>query len=82
MTHYDDEALCTLSQIKVHGTTVIASFQEEVKISEATMRDMLSQLNLELSHDRNFFDHEKKFFLVLFFFLIKSFSLYYIKINI
>ena len=47
MTHYDDEALCTLSQIKVHGTTVIASFQEEVKISEATMRDMLSQLNLD-----------------------------------
>lgn len=47
MTHYDNEALCTLSQIKVHGTTVIASFQEEVKMSEATMRDMLSQLNLD-----------------------------------
>jgi hypothetical protein len=47
LTHYDNEALCTLSQIKVHGTTVIASFKEEVERSDTLMRDMLSQLSLE-----------------------------------
>ena len=29
-THYDNDALCTLSQLKVHGTTVIASLQQEL----------------------------------------------------
>ena len=47
LTHYDNEALCTLSQIKVHGTTVIASFKQEVERSDSLMRDMLSQFNLE-----------------------------------
>lgn len=32
-SHYGTEDLCTLSQIKVHGTTVIASFAEEVELS-------------------------------------------------
>ncbi len=51
LTHYDNEALCTLSQIKVHGTTVIASFKEEVERSDTLMRDMLSQLSLENTDD-------------------------------
>ena len=29
-THYENDALCTLSQVKVHGTTVIASLQQEL----------------------------------------------------
>jgi hypothetical protein len=47
LTHYSDEALCTLSQIKVFGMTVIAAFQQEVQRSDHSMRDMLSQLNSE-----------------------------------
>jgi hypothetical protein len=47
LTHYSNEALCTLSQIKVYGTTVIAAFQQEVERSDTSMRDMLSQLNSE-----------------------------------
>ena len=47
LTHYSDEALCTLSQIKVFGMTVIAAFQQEVQRSDHNMRDMLSQLNSE-----------------------------------
>jgi hypothetical protein len=44
LTHYGSEDLCTLSQIKVHGTTVIASFQQEVKRSDTLVKDMLNQL--------------------------------------
>lgn len=44
LTHYGSEDLCTLSQIKVHGTTVIASFQQEVKRSDNLVKDMLNQL--------------------------------------
>jgi len=45
LSHYDNDALCTLSQIKVHGTTVIASFQQEVERSEDGVRSMLHKLN-------------------------------------
>ena len=48
LTHYLNEALCTLSQIKVFGMTVIASFKQEVERSDNQMRDMLSSLNREL----------------------------------
>jgi hypothetical protein len=44
LTYYGNEALCTLSQIKVHGTTVVASLNEEFERSETMMRDMLNQL--------------------------------------
>lgn len=50
LTHYSDEALCTLSQIKVYGMTVIASFQQEVERSDShmlEMRDMLETFNSE-----------------------------------
>ena len=47
LTHYSDEALCTLSQIKVFGVTVIASFQQEVQRSDTNMRDMLNQISSE-----------------------------------
>jgi len=47
MTHYSDEALCTLSQIKVYGMTVIASFQQEVQRSDHHTRDMLNHLTAE-----------------------------------
>lgn len=40
LSHYDTESLCTLSQIKVHGTTVIASFKEEVEMSDNHMRTL------------------------------------------
>lgn len=43
ITHYLDEALCTLSQIKVHGVTVIASLKQEVEMS----RDHLQMLRNE-----------------------------------
>lgn len=49
LTHYGSEDLCTLSQIKVHGTTVIASFQQEVKRSDTLVKDMLNQLRNEES---------------------------------
>merc|ERR1719230_483147 len=35
-THYDNDALCTLSQLKVHGTTVIASLQQELAAAAPT----------------------------------------------
>lgn len=47
LTHYLDEALCTLSQIKVYGVTVIASLKEEVEMS----RDHLQLLRND--EDRN-----------------------------
>ena len=34
-------------QIKVHGTTVIASFKQEVERSDQHMRDLISHLNGE-----------------------------------
>lgn len=45
LTHYGGEELCTLSQIKVHGTTVIAAFQQEVKDSEDFVKNMLTQFD-------------------------------------
>lgn len=47
LSHYDSESLCTLSQIKVHGTTAIASFKEEVEMSDNHMRSMLNTLTDE-----------------------------------
>jgi len=51
LSHYDNDALCTLSQIKVHGTTVIASFQQEVERSEDGVRSMLHKLNRKDGND-------------------------------
>ena len=48
LSHYGSEDLCTLSQIKVHGTTVIASFKQEVERSDSHIRDLLSHLNGEV----------------------------------
>ncbi len=53
ISHYSDDggyddSLCTISQIKVHGTTVIASFQQEVERDNAdSVRSVLQQLNLQ-----------------------------------
>lgn len=44
LTHYLDEALCTLSQIKVHGMTVIASLKDEVEMSGRDLKDILNDL--------------------------------------
>jgi hypothetical protein len=52
LSHYSDESLCTLSQIKVYGMTVIASFQQEVLRSDHNVRDMLSTLNEEEEENR------------------------------
>jgi hypothetical protein len=41
LTHYQDETLCTLSHVKVHGMTVIASFKAEV---EDSMSDEMVRL--------------------------------------
>ena len=51
LSHYDNDALCTLSQIKVHGTTVIASFQQEVERSEDSVRSVLHKLNRKDGND-------------------------------
>ena len=44
-----------MSQIKVHGTTVIASFKQEVERSDQHMRDLISHLNDEgvMTNDDN-----------------------------
>eukprot|EP01031_Cornospumella_fuschlensis_P032491 gene32491-39283_t len=46
LTHYLDEALCTLSQIKVHGLTIIASLKQEVELAQDHF-DILQKLNQE-----------------------------------
>lgn len=38
LSHYLDESLCTLSQIKVYGVTVLASLKEEVDLNTNTNR--------------------------------------------
>lgn len=47
LTHYEHEQLCTLSQVKVHGTTVIASLTQEVELEDSYFRDLKTQLQLE-----------------------------------
>jgi hypothetical protein len=44
LTHYDNDQLCTISQIKVHGTTVIASLTQELQVSNS-----LSNIRTQLS---------------------------------
>ncbi|CAM9593005.1 unnamed protein product, partial [Phaeothamnion confervicola] len=40
LSHYGSEFYCTLSQIKVHGTTMVESFHREWEQSSAEVREM------------------------------------------
>lgn len=44
LSYYQVDYLCTLSQIKVHGLTVIATLQQEVESSSHNVKDMLNTL--------------------------------------
>ena len=53
LTHYSEESLCTISQIKVHGMTVIESFTEDVEstlsgeLRDELFRDMRYEAGFE-----------------------------------
>ena len=47
LTHYLDEALCTLSQIKVHGMTAISSLKEELERESEDIMNMLDDIDID-----------------------------------
>ncbi|CAM9719447.1 unnamed protein product, partial [Hapterophycus canaliculatus] len=40
LSHYGDEFYCTVSQVKVHGSTMLESFQHEWQQSSAEVREV------------------------------------------
>lgn len=46
LTHYGDEFYCTVSQIKVHGSTMMESFHDEWQQSSAEVREVQDSLML------------------------------------
>lgn len=46
LTNYDNDQMCTISQIKVHGTTVIASLTQELELSNSLTKDIRTQLSI------------------------------------
>lgn len=44
LTHFGNEAVCTLSQIKVHGTTVIASLQKQFEKPDYDVKTLFDQI--------------------------------------
>eukprot|EP01041_Mallomonas_annulata_P008790 gene8790-18184_t len=47
LTHYGDEFYCTLSQIRVHGSTVIENIQSEFELSNKEILNMQSIMNAD-----------------------------------
>lgn len=48
LTHYGDEFYCTVSQVKVHGSTMLESFQHEWQQSSAEVREVQDSLMMTL----------------------------------
>lgn len=54
LTHYDNDQVCTVSQIKVHGNTFVASLTKEVELSDNLMKEIRTHLNIhDIFHESN-----------------------------
>ena len=53
LTHFGDEFYCTLSQIRVHGSTILENFKQEVERSDEEVRHMQAEMKAEVEPDLN-----------------------------